>query len=166
MAEENVPAPTRTDDQLVPVMARLPIWKSNILMDFQKKTSIHLEVVQCIVYISTGGTNLIMFTHMLNSNTSGYDDLDTKLSMLWRYEEGGKKKKALPAGLHYWTLCTQPHDDTSANVVYDTPSLADAETGADSEKSNSEADTKILNVDEEQGEDVSNMVALEESILH
>ncbi|GKC90226.1 hypothetical protein Tco_1150875, partial [Tanacetum coccineum] len=42
---------------------------------------------------------------------------------------------------------------------------ADAETGADSEKSNSEADTKILNVDEEQGEDVSNMVALEERTI-
>ncbi|GJX62576.1 hypothetical protein Tco_0295476 [Tanacetum coccineum] len=37
MAEENVPAPTIIDDQLVPVMARLPIWKSNILMDLQKK---------------------------------------------------------------------------------------------------------------------------------
>ncbi|GJY92936.1 copia protein [Tanacetum coccineum] len=30
----------------------------------------------------------------------------------------------------------QPQDDTSVNVVYDTPSLADAETGADREKSN------------------------------
>ncbi|GKF72138.1 hypothetical protein Tco_0208252, partial [Tanacetum coccineum] len=40
-------------------------------------------------------------------------------------------------------------DDTSANVVRDTPSSADAETGADTEKSNSEGDTEILNVDEE-----------------
>ncbi|GKD15942.1 hypothetical protein Tco_1205100 [Tanacetum coccineum] len=39
---------------------------------------------------------------------------------------------------------------------------ADAKTGADMEKSNSEADTKILNVGEEQGEDVSNTMALEE----
>ncbi|GKB86848.1 hypothetical protein Tco_0959120, partial [Tanacetum coccineum] len=53
-------------------------------------------------------------------------------------------------------------DDTSMNVVHDTPSPVDAETGVDTEKSNSEADTKILNVGEEQGEDVSNMVALEE----
>ncbi|GKD15940.1 hypothetical protein Tco_1205098, partial [Tanacetum coccineum] len=36
MAEENVPAPTRTDEQLVPVKARLPIGKSNLLMDLQK----------------------------------------------------------------------------------------------------------------------------------
>ncbi|GKE55190.1 hypothetical protein Tco_1490346 [Tanacetum coccineum] len=36
------------------------------------------------------------------------------------------------------------------------------ETGADTEKSNSEGDTEILNVAEEQGEDVSNTVALEE----
>ncbi|GJS59605.1 hypothetical protein Tco_0654389 [Tanacetum coccineum] len=37
MAEENVPAPTRTDEQLVPVKAHLPIRKSNLLMDLQRK---------------------------------------------------------------------------------------------------------------------------------
>ncbi|GKE60971.1 retrovirus-related pol polyprotein from transposon TNT 1-94, partial [Tanacetum coccineum] len=36
MAEENVPAPIRTDEQLIPVKARLPIEKSNLLMDLQK----------------------------------------------------------------------------------------------------------------------------------
>ncbi|GKC99914.1 hypothetical protein Tco_1170189 [Tanacetum coccineum] len=36
MAEENVPAPIRTDKQLVPVKACLPIGKSNLLMDLQK----------------------------------------------------------------------------------------------------------------------------------
>ncbi|GJR71419.1 hypothetical protein Tco_0083784 [Tanacetum coccineum] len=36
MAEENVPAPIRTDDQLVTVKAHLPIGKSNLLMDLQK----------------------------------------------------------------------------------------------------------------------------------
>ncbi|GJX98132.1 retrovirus-related pol polyprotein from transposon TNT 1-94 [Tanacetum coccineum] len=36
IAEENVPAPIRTDEQLVPVKARLPIGKSNLLMDLQK----------------------------------------------------------------------------------------------------------------------------------
>ncbi|GJR62211.1 hypothetical protein Tco_1504373 [Tanacetum coccineum] len=51
----------------------------------------------------------------------------------------------------------QPQDDTSANVVCDTPSPADAETGADTEKSNSEGDTEILNVDEERGENVSQL---------
>ncbi|GJX81713.1 hypothetical protein Tco_0331194 [Tanacetum coccineum] len=56
----------------------------------------------------------------------------------------------------------QPQDDTSANVVHDTLSPADAETRADTEKPNSEADTEILNVDEERGEDVSNTVVLEE----
>ncbi|GKD79522.1 hypothetical protein Tco_1342143 [Tanacetum coccineum] len=56
----------------------------------------------------------------------------------------------------------QPQDDTSANVVRDTPSPADAETGADSEKSNIEGDTEILNVAKEQGDNMSNTVALEE----
>ncbi|GJX53987.1 hypothetical protein Tco_0282356 [Tanacetum coccineum] len=59
----------------------------------------------------------------------------------------------------------QPHDDTSTNVVYDTLSPADAKTGANTEKSNNEADTEILNVGEERGEDISNMVALKERII-
>ncbi|GJZ41347.1 hypothetical protein Tco_0588233 [Tanacetum coccineum] len=53
-------------------------------------------------------------------------------------------------------------DDTSVNVVHDTPSVADAKTGADTEKSSNGADTEILDVAEEQGEDLSHTVALEE----
>ncbi|GKC03038.1 hypothetical protein Tco_0994648 [Tanacetum coccineum] len=56
----------------------------------------------------------------------------------------------------------QPQDDTFANVVHDTPSLADPKTGADTKKSNIMTDIEILNVAEEQGEEVSNTVALEE----
>nr|GEX58648.1 hypothetical protein [Tanacetum cinerariifolium] len=58
----------------------------------------------------------------------------------------------------------QPQDDTSANIVCDTPYPADAETGAGAhtDKTNSEGDTEILNVDEEQGKDVSNRVDLKE----
>ncbi|GJV83193.1 hypothetical protein Tco_1523091 [Tanacetum coccineum] len=50
----------------------------------------------------------------------------------------------------------QPQDDTSANIVRDSPSPADAETGADTDKTNSGGDTKILQIGEEQGEDVDN----------
>nr|GEV58493.1 hypothetical protein [Tanacetum cinerariifolium] len=56
-------------------------------------------------------------------------------------------------------------DDTSANVVRDTSSPADAKTGDDTENSNSEGDIKILNVDEERGENISNTVTLEERIV-
>ncbi|GKD75972.1 hypothetical protein Tco_1334254 [Tanacetum coccineum] len=49
-------------------------------------------------------------------------------------------------------LSAQPQDDTSANVVCDTMSPADAETGADTEKSNNKGDNEILNVVEEQGQ--------------
>ncbi|GJV94830.1 hypothetical protein Tco_1546407 [Tanacetum coccineum] len=60
----------------------------------------------------------------------------------------------------------QPQDDTSANVVHDTSSPTDstnnAETAADMEQSNSENNTEILNVVEEQGEEVSNTMALDE----
>ncbi|GJY64034.1 hypothetical protein Tco_0465494 [Tanacetum coccineum] len=56
---------------------------------------------------------------------------------------------------------TQPEDDTSANIVCDTPSPPDAEA----EMSDSEGDTEILNIGEEKGKDVSNTVALEERIV-
>ncbi|GKC72684.1 hypothetical protein Tco_1118567 [Tanacetum coccineum] len=57
---------------------------------------------------------------------------------------------------------TQPQDDASKNIVYDSPSPTDAKTGADTDKTNSEGDTKILQIGEEQGEDVDNQVNLEE----
>ncbi|GJS18099.1 retrovirus-related pol polyprotein from transposon TNT 1-94 [Tanacetum coccineum] len=56
----------------------------------------------------------------------------------------------------------QPQDDTSTNMVRDTPSPTAVETGADTEKSTSKADTEIFNDDEEHGEEVSHTVALEE----
>nr|GEU29240.1 retrovirus-related Pol polyprotein from transposon TNT 1-94 [Tanacetum cinerariifolium] len=56
----------------------------------------------------------------------------------------------------------QPDDDTSANIVCDTPSPIIAETGAETDKTNSKGDTKILNISEEQGEDVADKVYLEE----
>ncbi|GJZ30702.1 hypothetical protein Tco_0575749 [Tanacetum coccineum] len=56
----------------------------------------------------------------------------------------------------------QPQDDTSANIVRDSPSPADAETRAESDKTNSGGDTEILQIAEELGEDVTNQVNLEE----
>ncbi|GJZ50094.1 hypothetical protein Tco_0604284 [Tanacetum coccineum] len=52
----------------------------------------------------------------------------------------------------------QPQDDTSANIVCDTPSPVDAETGAESDKTNSGGDTEILQISEEQGEDMDNQL--------
>ncbi|GKC00171.1 hypothetical protein Tco_0986307 [Tanacetum coccineum] len=51
MAKGNVPAPTRTDEQLVPVKERLPIGKSNFLIDLQRKQKnliflISLDILQ------------------------------------------------------------------------------------------------------------------------
>ncbi|GKB37581.1 hypothetical protein Tco_0882523 [Tanacetum coccineum] len=37
MADENVPAPTRSDDQILPFAAWVPIGKSNYVLDLQKK---------------------------------------------------------------------------------------------------------------------------------
>ncbi|GJV22353.1 hypothetical protein Tco_1371373 [Tanacetum coccineum] len=57
---------------------------------------------------------------------------------------------------------TDQYDDTSANTVRDTPSPSDDETGATMEKATSEADTEVLRVEDEQGEEVSHTVALDE----
>ncbi|GJU87142.1 hypothetical protein Tco_1294688 [Tanacetum coccineum] len=56
----------------------------------------------------------------------------------------------------------QPQDDTSANIVRDSPSHADAETGADTDKINSVGDTEILQFGDEQGDDVTEEVNLED----
>nr|GEX54701.1 retrovirus-related Pol polyprotein from transposon TNT 1-94 [Tanacetum cinerariifolium] len=56
----------------------------------------------------------------------------------------------------------QARDDTSANIVRNSPSPSDAETGAASEKTNSGDDTQMLQIDEEQGKDVDEQVNLEE----
>ncbi|GJR46757.1 hypothetical protein Tco_1314860 [Tanacetum coccineum] len=56
----------------------------------------------------------------------------------------------------------QPQDNTSANIVRDSPSLANAEIGVGSDKTNSGGDTEILQINEELGEDVEKQVDLEE----
>nr|GEU37916.1 histone deacetylase 14 [Tanacetum cinerariifolium] len=56
----------------------------------------------------------------------------------------------------------QAQDDTSANIVHDSPSPADDKTGTASEKINSRGETKILQNDEEQGKDVGDQVNLDE----
>ncbi|GJZ94142.1 retrovirus-related pol polyprotein from transposon TNT 1-94 [Tanacetum coccineum] len=59
----------------------------------------------------------------------------------------------------------QPQDDTSANIVCESPSLADSEIGAGSDKINSRGDTEILQINEELGEDVEKQVDLEEKTV-
>ncbi|GJX57491.1 hypothetical protein Tco_0287388 [Tanacetum coccineum] len=56
----------------------------------------------------------------------------------------------------------QPQDDTSTNIVRDSPSSADAETGAGSDKTNSGCDTEVFQITDELGEDVDEQLNLEE----
>nr|GEW79475.1 retrovirus-related Pol polyprotein from transposon TNT 1-94 [Tanacetum cinerariifolium] len=58
----------------------------------------------------------------------------------------------------------QPLDDTSANILRDSPSLADAETGARSDKTSSGGDTVVLLITEELGEDVGKQENIKEKI--
>ncbi|GJX21247.1 retrovirus-related pol polyprotein from transposon TNT 1-94 [Tanacetum coccineum] len=53
-------------------------------------------------------------------------------------------------------------DEQFAFIVHDSPSLADAETGAGSDKTSSGGETKILQITEELGKDVEKQVDLEE----
>nr|GEY36602.1 reverse transcriptase domain-containing protein [Tanacetum cinerariifolium] len=59
----------------------------------------------------------------------------------------------------------QPQDDASVNIVHESLSPVDAKTGADTDKTNSGGDTKILKIDEDQGKDVDNQVNLEEKTV-
>ncbi|GKF03551.1 hypothetical protein Tco_0030474, partial [Tanacetum coccineum] len=51
---------------------------------------------------------------------------------------------------------TKPQDDTSANILRESPSPADAETRVELDKTNSGGDTEILQIAKELGEDVTN----------
>ncbi|GJU69714.1 hypothetical protein Tco_1255973 [Tanacetum coccineum] len=59
----------------------------------------------------------------------------------------------------------QPLDDTSANIVRESPSPADAETGARSDKTSSGGDTEVLQITEELGDDVEKQENVEEKTV-
>nr|GEX90308.1 hypothetical protein [Tanacetum cinerariifolium] len=59
----------------------------------------------------------------------------------------------------------QPENDTSTNIVCDTLSPINAKPCTKTDKTNSEGDTQILNIIEEQQEDVANQVNLEEKTV-
>ncbi|GJU76464.1 retrovirus-related pol polyprotein from transposon TNT 1-94 [Tanacetum coccineum] len=59
----------------------------------------------------------------------------------------------------------QPLDDTSANIIRDSPSLTDAETGARSDKTSSGGDTEIVQITEELGEDVEKQENVKEKTV-
>nr|GEV93449.1 hypothetical protein [Tanacetum cinerariifolium] len=56
----------------------------------------------------------------------------------------------------------QAQDNTSANIVCDSPSPVDAETCVASKNTNSEGETEILQIDKEKGKDVDKQVNLKE----
>ncbi|GJW41513.1 retrovirus-related pol polyprotein from transposon TNT 1-94 [Tanacetum coccineum] len=56
---------------------------------------------------------------------------------------------------------TQPQDDTSANIIRDSPSPADAETSTGSDKTSSGGDTEILQITKELGDDMEKHVLMD-----
>ncbi|GKC25019.1 hypothetical protein Tco_1027169, partial [Tanacetum coccineum] len=59
----------------------------------------------------------------------------------------------------------QPLDDTSANIIRDSPSPEDAETGARSDKTSSGGDTEIVQITEELEDDVEKQEKVEEKMV-
>ncbi|GKC53175.1 hypothetical protein Tco_1075920 [Tanacetum coccineum] len=59
----------------------------------------------------------------------------------------------------------QPLDDTSANIVRDSPSYADAETSVRSDKTSSGGDSEIVQITKELGEDVEKQENVEEKTV-
>ncbi|GJZ74846.1 retrovirus-related pol polyprotein from transposon TNT 1-94 [Tanacetum coccineum] len=206
MTEENIPALTRSDDQLVPVKAHLPYGKSNLLLDLQKLQKnpifhISVDILQntnffraftasanwfplnadllhealeitpvdlAHPFVSTYAGEQVMdfvnefgYPEYLTGKTSGSDKPRHPGIQTFFSHRASLSIPSKKTTLH----AHEPQDDTSTNVVRDTPSLADAETRADTNKNDSEGDTKILDVDEDQGENVSKPVALEERIV-
>ncbi|GKF04926.1 hypothetical protein Tco_0035594, partial [Tanacetum coccineum] len=62
-------------------------------------------------------------------------------------------------------LSAQPQDDTSANIVRDTPSPTDAKTGADTYITTSTTNIEVLYAKDVQGEEISHTVVLEEKTV-
>nr|GEU92615.1 hypothetical protein [Tanacetum cinerariifolium] len=67
-----------------------------------------------------------------------------------KHQGEGDKDDMEPIEVSSTRPSAQAQDDTSANIVCDSPSPADAKTGAASEKTNSGCDTEILRINEEQ----------------
>nr|GEU75184.1 hypothetical protein [Tanacetum cinerariifolium] len=174
MAEENVPALTRTDAQLVPIKAHLPIGKSNLLMD-----SAYPFVPPPVGDLNSDyyKKHMEMATHKPRQPT------------IMTGEEVEMKKKGQKAveddeyNLHRSIqMILESLQALIGEVVIREPNLGfirklldvegkgkdstnDAKTIADMEESNNETDTEILNVIEERGEEVSNIMVLEERTI-
>ncbi|GJS21645.1 hypothetical protein Tco_0450277 [Tanacetum coccineum] len=89
MAEENVPAPTRTDDQLVPVMARLPIGKSNLLKYLQKMQKnpifrILVDILQNTNFFSAFLASAVFLIYITIWNTLTMDSVVSQKSIQLR----------------------------------------------------------------------------------
>ncbi|GJW31484.1 hypothetical protein Tco_0051516 [Tanacetum coccineum] len=72
--EENVPTPTRTDEQLVPVKARLSIGKSNLCMGLQKMQ------INLIFHISM---DILQNTNFFSAFTTSADIPSIYIQQLW-----------------------------------------------------------------------------------
>ncbi|GKB06842.1 hypothetical protein Tco_0835075 [Tanacetum coccineum] len=74
-------------------------------------------------------------------------------------------ESGIVSGTGSCTCGLQPLDDTSANIIRDSLSPADAETGVRSDKTSSGGDTEIVQITEELGEDVEKQENIEENMV-
>ncbi|GJX06960.1 hypothetical protein Tco_0194892 [Tanacetum coccineum] len=168
MSKENLRAPTRSDEQLVPVKARLPYAKSNLLLDLQKLQK------NPIFRISKFWNTLTQEAKTGRPESPRHvtgDDFfvrnlkfvpkDGKGKSISTNEQAAQSLLALHMPKKRSTTdqfifqrrtptteeastgpSAQPQDDASANIVHNSPSPADAETGTDTDITTSTANTK------------------------
>nr|GEW31197.1 hypothetical protein [Tanacetum cinerariifolium]GEY58702.1 hypothetical protein [Tanacetum cinerariifolium] len=157
MANENVPAPTPTDLMIKYFhLLHGPTKKG-------KKTKPHVipysRFTKLIIYYLGRHHNI----HQRSGSSLNLAEDDLSLGNLKMHptttpiekwlqsinEELRMRKKVVdPTTKEALTgTSAQPRDDTFASVIRETPSLADAEIGDDTNKVISEGDTKILNID-------------------
>ncbi|GKB96185.1 hypothetical protein Tco_0982322, partial [Tanacetum coccineum] len=225
MADENVPAPapTRSDEQLLPFAAWVPIGKSNFVLDLHKKQKnpifqIFVDILQNTnffkAFIASASVPAIYIQYPTKKGRKDKPHLVDKPDEEPAHSEPKPKPEHQGEGKEFDMECAiqmslelfqaqsqahvggvairepiaeasrplpvvegnategastrsfaQPKDDTSANIVRDSPSLADAETGAELEKSNSEGDTEMVKITKELGEDVDKQENIEEKTM-
>nr|GEU54930.1 hypothetical protein [Tanacetum cinerariifolium] len=165
MADENVPAPapTRYDDQTLPFAAWVPIGKRNFMLDLQKtqKNPIFQISVDILQHTKFFRADALEITPIDQANQ--FVSPPSSDAIMDFVNELGYTEARLQGLIGLDTQFSRCFgDDASSNIVHESSSSADAEIGANSDKTTSGSDTKKLQIDENQVKDVDNQVNLEE----
>nr|GEU47315.1 hypothetical protein [Tanacetum cinerariifolium] len=187
MAEENVhaPAPTRSDEKILLFNAWLPsIHCIGKCSNYLHTTFLEYPYTGCKVWgnehnihrrpgspiyvtgddFPLGNLKFVpkakQTKHVKEKSTKPAPSTKANKGKVLKVRNGKRSVRLIDEEDEETQLAPEPQiEDDEYNL------LRDAETRVDTEKSASESDTEILNVNEEQGENIYNTVALEERIV-